>query len=256
MAQQVFLLGAMKSGTTSMFNFLNGHPDICTSIEKEPLFYNSNEFRFGYNYHYGNQYRVNYMEEKVLLEGSGQNLICKYVAERIKMFNPNAKFIVCVRDPNKRAFSHWQMQKNYRPGYTYDKYSVAIKKNLEIFDPDVFSLESERMASFDGRNESYRPTFIEHGLYYRNIQPYVKLFGLENIFFIDFDDIKNSNPEMIVELANFLEIKLGWYNIPWSNHGVENNKISIINQAEQIWIKDAEQFSKLTGIDFVEKWYG
>ena len=40
----LFIPGAAKSGTTTLHNLLNNHPDICMSSNKEPVYWNNAEF--------------------------------------------------------------------------------------------------------------------------------------------------------------------------------------------------------------------
>jgi hypothetical protein len=36
------IIGSMKCGTTSLYNYLQGHPEIYPSITKEPAFFTEN----------------------------------------------------------------------------------------------------------------------------------------------------------------------------------------------------------------------
>ena len=40
----LFIPGAAKSGTTTLHNLLNNHPDICMSSNKEPVYWNNAEY--------------------------------------------------------------------------------------------------------------------------------------------------------------------------------------------------------------------
>lgn len=37
------IIGAMKCGTTSLYNYLQDHPEICSAITKEPEFFSENQ---------------------------------------------------------------------------------------------------------------------------------------------------------------------------------------------------------------------
>ncbi len=37
------IIGAMKCGTTSLYDYLQGHPEICSAITKEPEFFSENQ---------------------------------------------------------------------------------------------------------------------------------------------------------------------------------------------------------------------
>ena len=250
-----FMIGNSKCGTTSLFKMLENHPDIKASNIKEPIFFNTNEYAQGYEY-YLEKYFDNWNKSKIMLDASTQNMLCKYVAKRIYNYNPNAKFIVCIRNPIERAYAQWIMHNYYRPGYTHKTFEEAITNNYINFNPDIFTLEYERMITFDGINESYRKTYIEQGLYYRNIQPYIELFNSNQIFFIDFEDIINNNQRMVKKLFNFLNIE--YYsenNIGWFKKQDESNMPKFKLYPLQIWKHDSNKLSNLLGIDFIGKWY-
>lgn len=261
----VFLLGAMKAGTTSLFNLLSKSPHIYESNPKEPTYYNTNEFRFPHREHMNARYLHHFRRDSgksdgmIYLEGNNMNFICKYVAKRIKIHHPDAKFILIVRDPLFRAYSHWNMQYNYRPGYTFSTFETALSANLNIFDPNVFTFESERMATFDGYNECYRPTLIEHGLYYQNIMPYVEEFGLDKIHIISFNCIATDCKKMRLELFEFLDVPYIDEPMPWARKEdtfIVDLTTSNVRKAIDIWKEDSEKFSDLVKIDFVGEWYG
>ena len=106
-----FVLGAPKCGTTWLSNVLEQHPEICISNPKEPNIIAT---------HKGTMIRD--MAEPDIskyckyFQGPGQKIDCSVHAfacpeapSRIKEHWPEAKFIVCVREPVSRTISHWKM---------------------------------------------------------------------------------------------------------------------------------------------------
>ncbi len=106
-----FLLGAPKCGTTWLSNALEQHPGLCVSDPKEP-----NEIAS----HKGTMVRddkdPNLSKYQKFFKGRGKKIDCSVHAfacpkapERIKENWPDAKFIICVREPVSRTISHWKM---------------------------------------------------------------------------------------------------------------------------------------------------
>ncbi|MAG72697.1 hypothetical protein CL620_00145 [archaeon] len=114
----VFIAGAPKSGTTSLYNLLVQHPDVFTPTEREPNYFcqdvnNSvNTFqkvRFYNKWFYYNhttsykkylQLYEKWKTEKVGLDGSsGRYLYSKEAAAKIAKANPDAKIIIMIREP-------------------------------------------------------------------------------------------------------------------------------------------------------------
>lgn len=106
-----FIVGAPKCGTTTLYEMLDQHPDICFSIEKEPLFFAKDLVGDGYIS------EENYLAlfkdaagAKAVGEASASYLLSKVAAESIHKFDPNARIIILLRNPVDQMLSqHGQM---------------------------------------------------------------------------------------------------------------------------------------------------
>lgn len=113
-----FIVGAPKAGTTALYSILNKHPQVCMSSEKETNYFSFKEieeqklYYVKTNINNESDYRLLFKCEEqaiVLGEASVSYLYYSEVPKRIKTYNPDAKIIISLRDPVKRAFSHYQM---------------------------------------------------------------------------------------------------------------------------------------------------
>ena len=131
----LFVVGAMKAGTTSFMERLAGHPDVYVSPVKEPHYfinelpenlYEPSRFfdldhylmkDFPEPLHICKVERLEQYERIFSLaetqnyraEGSTAYLHAPESAGLIHAYNPEAKLLLLVRDPLKRAYSHYQM---------------------------------------------------------------------------------------------------------------------------------------------------
>lgn len=107
-----FIVGAPKCGTTSLASWLAEHPDIFMSPVKEPHFFNTDQVNI--HRHSPEDYERLFSgagEERAVGEASTWYLASKVAVPNILEYNPDARFIVCVRDPVDMAFSlHRQTQ--------------------------------------------------------------------------------------------------------------------------------------------------
>jgi hypothetical protein len=105
----LFLIGAMKSGTTSLHSYLASHPEIFMCPEKEPEFFAKHAiWSRGEDYYLGLFARA--ATEPVIGESSTVYSRIPHfpeVAERIAKFNPESRFIYIMRDPVERTISHY-----------------------------------------------------------------------------------------------------------------------------------------------------
>lgn len=122
----LFILGAAKCGTASLYNWLGQHSQICVSKPKEPVFFEA-EFHRGLDF-YWDKYFSHYQGQRILCDARHRNLYMPYVPDRIHSVNPNARFIVLVRNPIDRAYSHWWMF--HRRSKDKDVFEAAVQDNL------------------------------------------------------------------------------------------------------------------------------
>lgn len=211
----LFVLGAAKCGTTTLWHYLKRLPDVCMSEPKEPFFFEA-EFEQGIEF-YRKKYFAHWMGEVLRGDARHRNLLLPYVPDRIRRVNQYAKLIVLVRNPVDRAFSHW-----------YHNYS-RNSENLSF--PEAIEVDNQRIRSglrCDTQEEIiqhierlprqapgkviglglYR-TYLDSGYYYEQIERYLELFPEQNLKVILFDDLVN-NPEIVVnELISFLGLEKG-----------------------------------------------
>jgi hypothetical protein len=104
-----FLIGAPKCGTTSLAQYLTQHPRVFFSDPKEPEFFNvdfEDAMRHAIT---GDDYRSCFRgatpEHSCVGEGSVWYLHSTEAVPRILEFNPDAKFIVMIRNPVDMVYS-------------------------------------------------------------------------------------------------------------------------------------------------------
>lgn len=113
-----FLAGAAKSGTSSLFHYLNEHPQIYMSAVKEPHYLCYHHFPAKFTgpgdegFSQGvirtlEKYEALFREvkhEPIIGEAPVYYLYCPDTAKVIKEFNPDAKVVLVLRNPVDRAF--------------------------------------------------------------------------------------------------------------------------------------------------------
>src|SRR4051812_20031887 len=104
----VLIIGAQKSGTTSLSSYLVEHPDMLPSLRKEVHY-------FSFNYERGvNWYRAHFpythhlRRGALTLDATPYYLVHPLVAQRAAQLLPHAKLVVLLRNPVDRALSHYQ----------------------------------------------------------------------------------------------------------------------------------------------------
>ena len=162
-----FLLGAPKSGTTWLANVLEQHPGICISDPKEPNEVATHKGTFGRDVCEPDweRYASCFQGDGVKMDCSVHALACPVAPNRVAEHWPEARFVVCLREPVSRTISHWGMvldtEEDVQNGADWSDFTSAwrdqrlscdtlygdcMRRWLECFPRDRFLLlDSKRM---------------------------------------------------------------------------------------------------------------
>src|SRR3712207_4104321 len=102
------VIGAMKSGTTALYYYLEQHPEIYMSPVKEPNFF-SQENAADTVTHIGTYEQLfkGASGKKAIGEASHSYLYEPRAAAEIRRYVPKVKLIAILRNPIDRAYSHF-----------------------------------------------------------------------------------------------------------------------------------------------------
>jgi hypothetical protein len=184
----LFIIGAAKTGTTSLHYYLNQHPEIQMSKVKEPNFFSGPAN--GIPYPMG---RIDSLAEYESLfdqstpvrgeasVGYTNHPRRQGVPERIKSLAPDARFIYLVRDPVARAVSQYQ-------------HRVA--------------LEGERRSvgeALGDLSDPYSP-YLGPSLYMSQIDLYLEHFSQDRLLVIDQAELLADRRSTLREIFSFLNV--------------------------------------------------
>lgn len=117
MKVNLFIIGAGKSGTTSLWNFLNLHPQVYMCPTKEPSYFSlSKHFDRGEGWYHS--LFTNYRDQLIVGEASNSYSATETFPQtpsRIFKYNPKAKLIYIVRHPMDRTASDWMESNKRKP---------------------------------------------------------------------------------------------------------------------------------------------
>jgi len=178
MKPNFIIIGAARSGTTSLHKYLEIHPDIFMSEIKEiNYFSNPIILKKGFNWYLSHFSNSNH---QLVGEASTSYTIAPYrsgVPERIFKALGDIKLVYILRDPIDRLISHY-MHHVHRGEIDTDL-SDLIKKNDKI---------------------------LKQGCYAYQLEQYSEYFPLDNIHILTIEQLKNSPIKQVEELYGFLEV--------------------------------------------------
>ena len=111
------IIGAARSGTTSLYQYLTEHPSIIPGVGKEIYFFDK-KFKKGINWYksfFPTKFSMAIIKNKqktkcITGEATPRYLHYPHAPKRIFEFLPKIKLIVLLRNPIDRAYSHYQME--------------------------------------------------------------------------------------------------------------------------------------------------
>ena len=158
----LFVIGAMKSGTTSLHHYLNLHPDIFMSDPKELWYFVQEK-----NWPRGEAWYLDHFRQAKDAAYRGESSadytmfpIYRGVPERLHGFAPAARLIYIMREPVQRAISH----------YWYDVQASGEKR---------------RMTEAVGREEKY----VYYSDYALQLERYYRFFPRQQIYPLSFESL-------------------------------------------------------------------
>jgi hypothetical protein len=190
-----FIVGAAKAGTTSLYHYLNQHPDVYMSPNKEPHWFSrvrpvpgqdsrpvasEEEYLELFNEWNG---------ESAIGEASPSYLWDEEAPYRIKEAVPHAKIIAILRDPVERAYSHYLMQ--VREG----------KEDL----PFMAALQQD----YHEENKAWSASrlYVDLGFYADQVQRYLEVFGEEQVKICLYAKELIRNPRALLKsVMEFIEV--------------------------------------------------
>ena len=193
-----FIVGAPKSGTTSLYGYLKVHPDIFMSPVKEP-FYFCPDITIEDRIDDYSTYLALFQDarhEKQLGESSVWYLYSTQAARLIHDFNPQAKIIIMLRSPVEMMYS------------LYNHYRYDGLESLPTFS-DALAAEPDRKA---GRklpiNRKAREILFyrEVGSYAEQVKRYIDVFYRQQVHVIIHDDFKKDTKAVYQDTLRFLGV--------------------------------------------------
>ena len=182
-----FIVGAMRSGTTSLHAYLKIQPSVYLPDEKEPVYFSTLPGPIPDRQITKQEYLdlfSNVKNEKAIGEASIQYLRDPFSHEKIYEIAPHAKIIIMLRNPIFRAFSQY----------------LAIWSIKKISIGQEIRKDAERVNEKDLENDNP----LVYGLYYNQVKRYIDKFGSNQVKVLVYEEFFNDPQQSLKEVLEFL----------------------------------------------------
>jgi hypothetical protein len=201
------IIGGQRCGTSSLYKYLESHPDVSASLQKETRFF-SQKFTEGEEW-YRAQFplamghgggRVD--RRQVCFEATPQYMLDPRAAGRAARLVPNARIIALLRNPVDRAIS--QYVHNLSLGLEPLEFEVALALESDRIAPDLTRMQRDGNLPLTPAVARY--SYVERGLYAKQLRRWLEWFPLEQILLIRSEDFYADTATVFAQVLQFLRL--------------------------------------------------
>ena len=199
--------GVQKGGTTALDRALRQHPGVSMATVKEPHRFDDERLHEGpapdvTDYHAlwnGN------LGRRVCGEATPSYLWWPPAAPRIRAYNPAIKWVLLLRDPVSRAYSHWNMGKERRDRAPSFEAALDLEVRAQRNRPGLYRHRSGNS--------------LERGLYAQHLERLYAIFPREQVLVLRSEWLRDEPAATLARVHAFLGVEpAGSMEVPVDAH--------------------------------------
>ena len=190
---QLMIVGAQKSGTSSLLRYLAQHPAIHTHAQSEMTFFlQKHEYTQGYERAFAKYFASEKIEDKQLIAKNVMVMHFPEVMQRIYEHNPEIHLVVLLREPVARAYSAywWARRRGWENIKTYEE-----------------ALATEKARLNEDRFKWRQCVYQYNSIYYPHVKNLIDQFGRSRVHCFLTDDLKENAEGVCQQLFNHIGIR-------------------------------------------------
>ena len=228
-APNIFLLGQFKCGSSSVASVLRSHGAAYSVFGKEP------HFICGYkacwldarllkllppSFAYALK-RALYLgcfqavpRSRLLMDATVYNFAPRYAVDFIRRTSPEAKLIICLRDPVERAISHFffeQRTKWLREHFPFATLQQCWEhQTTDLFlqhSNRVFEIKPPEIINLQDFYHYVETNIVQHGIYVTAVRGLLEVFDRNQVLIICLEDIIADQEQVMERLMSFLNVE-------------------------------------------------
>jgi hypothetical protein len=245
MLPDFLIIGAARYGTSTLYSYMQSHPEIYLRPNKRPephFFFKESEYAKGIRYYEDTWFPAE-RKWRAVGEASTSYLFGPNVPSRIALHLPDVRLIAVLRNPIDRAFSN---------------YWHSVKSGLETLDfASAVEREAERSRAIDGTAMSeVKPySYVARGFYYAQISNFLSVIDRRQLAILTFDDLCRNPADVLQNVYRFLGVDPGI--LPSRLDLIENRSVPDGTQLDagmrrrlaEIYADDVARLGKFLGRD-------
>lgn len=199
----LFIIGAPKSGTTSLYEWLKGHPEVFICPVKEPRYFapdlaiegQGHDFRYGVDHGRYLALFAGARAQKRLGEASVRYIYSRQAPHLIHEHQPDAYIVACVRDPVEliHALHNQSVSEGVEPVTDFEQALVAEAGRL-------------RGEGVPAGIDPLHTVYLERGRLADRIATWIDVFGRQRVHIVVMEDLARDPACAFRALLEFLSV--------------------------------------------------
>lgn len=187
------IIGAMKSATSAIYEYLMQHPLVARRMPKELHFFTLN-YEKGLDWYISQFQEVKQQpknQDLLIGEASPSYFPSQVAPSLIYQSCPGVKIILSLRNPTERAISHYYHQVH------------RVKDETRSID---LAFSCQEIADLEKKPYTKTSSYIQLGKYLNQVQHWLNIFPREQILVLNYHDLENSPDTFIQQVFEFLNL--------------------------------------------------
>lgn len=187
------IAGTQKGGTSALNAYLRTHPEIGMAHKKELHFFDQEKNFQTAPPPYGLYHRnfARGRSRKIWGEATPIYMYWEPAPARIRDYNPRMKFILLLRNPIERAYSHWNMERTLKQ----DKLSFW----------DALQAEPQRLKDALPSQSRFF-SYMSRGRYTEQLERLWQHFPREQFLILKSEDLRDQPQKTLDAVCQFLDV--------------------------------------------------
>jgi hypothetical protein len=189
------IIGAQKAGTSALFSILAESPKVLAPGVKELHFFDDDAAYAQGVDAYWKRFPLVPLRRPGLLtfEATPCYLFFPLVSERLYAALPDARLVVVLRDPVKRAYSAWNMRRQFKDHPRY----------AHRYEPRSFE-EAIADELRNGALSAPLNDYLARGAYAEQLERFFKVYPREQVLVINYRDLKTEQLNVVNQVCAFV----------------------------------------------------
>lgn len=192
------ILGAQKAGTTSLFRYISDYAGNFAAPARKEIQFFTDHYEKGMDYYCA--HFPMFSRENKTGEASPTYLFYHKCPQRIHRCLPQVKFIVMLRNPVERAYSHYNFLNLTDRSVGQDPLSFDQAVRTE---EQRFHVEENSAFFYEYKKHSYKA----RGRYSEQLKRWLEYFPMERFLIIESDQLKFRPKQTLEKIFEFLGLQ-------------------------------------------------